>query len=238
MKKKVITSIILVMSMIILNSCSLVENIGKGIAIGGMTVLKMTSLAYYAIVEHDISIITETIKHDTEMFNNDRDSKEKLEELLNAIESRNADTVSSLFSDFARHQADSFESSVSELLEYYDGSFSGDFEDVTMSRGPSVNETDEIKIYDVGFEVYTKSGNYRLSIEWVSKDTNNPTNIGIRSLYIIKAEDDINVCHNSYTPDSGQISCGYGGDGKKTVGINIGIQNTWLGDVSDYYDFD
>ena len=53
---------------------------------------------------------------------------------------------------------------------------------------------------------------YRIAIQSFTVDTANPNNVGIWSLYIIKAEDD----EDPYSA--------YRGDGKYTPGIHINIK--------------
>ena len=78
----------------------------------------------------------------------------------------------------------------------------------------SRKENDEIlQIMDSTYDVKTTKSEYRITIQYVVKDTANNDNVGIHSLYIIKTAEDI-------TSQSA-----YWGDGKHTPGINIGIKN-------------
>ena len=67
-----------------------------------------------------------------------------------------------------------------------------------------------VKSYDMTYDFNTNICKYRLAIKWCAQDTSNADNVGIWSLYIIRAEDDITPNH------------AYWGDCLWTNGINIG----------------
>lgn len=148
----------------------------------------------------------------------------KLEELLVAIENQDAVTVNSLFSENAKGSEAEFESSIEELIKYYQGSH----QSIKMPNGGagssrSRDEAGEQMKYECSFDVTTSECVYRIALSWIAKDTVDIKNVGISSLYIINVEDDIN------------LSSAYNGDAKETPGINVGVQNTWPDNLS-YFD--
>ena len=60
------------------------------------------------------------------------------------------------------------------------------------------------------YDIETTQDKYRLAMEIIMADTTDAGNVGIRSLYIIRFEDDTDQ------------NCAYRGDGAYTPGINIG----------------
>ena len=203
MKRRIILIIILVISMLMLSSCTALYK-GLGRLVGeGLTIL------YYKTTGGD----------DTTKITN------KLEELLMAIENQDSVTVSSIFSENAKEQAKAFDASVEELIGYYSGSrqaieLPGAGACSSHSRD---SKTGEQKILYCSFDVTTSECVYRVSLDWTVIDTADSKNVGISSMYIIKAADDIN------------LSSAYNGDGKETPGINIGVQNTWPDNLT-YFD--
>ena len=66
------------------------------------------------------------------------------------------------------------------------------------------------KRYYSTYDIETTQDKYRLAMEIIMTDTTDAGNVGIRSLYIIRFEDDTDQ------------DCAYRGDGAYTPGINIG----------------
>lgn len=86
--------------------------------------------------------------------------------------------------------------------------------------GPGVSDEiengDRKKSMDLSCDVVTNVREYRFLFLDITVDDYNPDNVGIWSLYVIKKEDDTDP------------QMGYGGDGKYTPGINIGIKNIYV----------
>ena len=151
---------------------------------------------------------------ETVMQNHDQKiSNQKLEEILDAIQAKNKNRIILSFSPEAIKKTDNFELSIDTLFDY----FYGTVESYNDWGGPitvTTKENDEIlQIMDSTYDVKTTKSEYRITIQYVVKDTANNDNVGIHSLYIIKTAEDI-------TSQSA-----YWGDGKHTPGINIGIKN-------------
>jgi len=142
--------------------------------------------------------------------NNNQIANEQLEALLEAIQSKNAQAVKELFSDNAWAESGNMEKSILVLFDY----FQGELVSYKSWAGPSVHATknhgEYWKSYDCTYDFETSKDKYRLAMEIVTVDTTDADNIGIRSLYIIRFEDDTDQ------------NCAYRGDGEHTPGINIG----------------
>ena len=142
--------------------------------------------------------------------NNNQIANEQLEALLEAIQSKNAQAVKELFSDNAWAESGNMEKSILVLFDY----FQGELVSYKNWAGPSVHATknhgEYCKSYDCTYDFETSKDKYRLAMEIITVDTTDADNIGIRSLYIIRFEDDTDQ------------NCAYRGDGAYTPGINIG----------------
>ena len=142
--------------------------------------------------------------------NNNQIANEQLEALLEAIQSKNAQAVKELFSDNAWAESGNMEKSILVLFDY----FQGELVSYKSWAGPSVHATknhgEYWKSYDCTYDFETTQDKYRLAMEIITVDTTDADNIGIRSLYIIRFEDDTDQ------------NCAYRGDGEHTPGINIG----------------
>jgi len=142
--------------------------------------------------------------------NNKQIANEQLEALLEAIQSKNAQAVKELFSDNAWAESGNMEKSILVLFDY----FQGELVSYKSWAGPSVHATknhgEYWKSYDCTYDFETTQDKYRLAMEIITVDTADADNIGIRSLYIIRFEDDT------------RPNFAYWGDGEHTPGINIG----------------
>ena len=142
--------------------------------------------------------------------NNKQIANEQLEALLEAIQSKNAQAVKELFSDNAWAESGNMEKSILVLFDY----FQGELVSYKSWAGPSVHATknhgEYWKSYDCTYDFETTQDKYRLAMEIITVDTTDADNIGIRSLYIIRFEDDT------------RPNFAYWGDGEHTPGINIG----------------
>lgn len=134
-----------------------------------------------------------------------------LNDIFLSIQSDNKDQLKALFSKNALSKIQSFDLSAQELFDYYEGEakFYDDW------AGPFVKTTkDEDQIYQLmesSFNVKTESNEYRFAMQYVTMG--NETDIGLISLYVIKANDDVN-------PDYA-----YWGDGLFLPGIHIAVSS-------------
>ncbi len=143
---------------------------------------------------------------------------EKLEGLLEPIQNKNKKAIRDLFAQDKISDIESFDIDLDRLLEYYNDkykSYNNILLDVT--RIDYKNDGDDIRkeYCNISYDIETFAGDYRIYIVWHLnwRDDNGiyiDDQIGIWSLYIIKAEDDLTPKHP------------YVGDGLDTLGINIG----------------
>jgi hypothetical protein len=126
------------------------------------------------------------------MLNKDNDEKKtdtRLEQVLEAINNEDKESLESMFSKQALDEANDFDGSTDYLFEFFQG------EDTTWERngGPSVYETDDhghkTKKINSMYYVNTDKQKYIFYlIEW-TVDSDHPDNIGLYTLRVIKAED-------------------------------------------------
>lgn len=170
MKARIILIIILVISMLMLNSCTaLYKGLGRLGQFMGILYSKTTG------------------GDDTTKITN------KLEELLEAIENQDSSAIMALFSESSKEPIEEFEASAEELINYY----SGVHQSIALAGGAVFHRRDEKtgeqRSISNAFEVTTSECVYRMSLAFTEKDTANSENIGINYFYIIKKEDDINL---------------------------------------------
>ena len=137
-------------------------------------------------------------------------ANDKFSELIDAIQTQDINTLISLFSKNALKEAENLDESIRDLFDY----FQGELISYNDWGGPGVTAEMEYgdyqKIYDSTYDFETTQDKYRLAMEIITADTTDTGNVGIRSLYIIRFEDDTDQ------------NCAYRGDRKHTPGINIG----------------
>ena len=139
-------------------------------------------------------------------------AKGQLEKVLKALEEKDKETLTDMFSKTAIAKEDDWEKSLEELFDYYQGGFISSV-DHCEGTTEEVQLEDKMKYIDSSYDVKTSVGEYRFAIQDYTEDTEEKANVGILSLYVIKMKDDT---------DQGSA---YLGDGKNTPGINVG--KTW-----------
>lgn len=171
-KARIILIIILVISMLMLNSCTaLYKGLGRLGQFMGILYSKTTG------------------GDDTTKTTN------KLEDLLEAIENLDSSAIMALFSESSKEHIEEFETSAEELINYYSGVHQS-IEPLSGGMSSSYNsdgKKDEQRTLTRSFVVTTSECVYRMSLGLTEKDTANSENIGINYFYIIKKEDDINL---------------------------------------------
>lgn len=118
-------------------------------------------------------------------------ANERFEALIDAIQARDGDAVRALFDYFQ-----------GKMLSYDDWG--------AMSTHAKKNDGEYWKSYDCTYDLETTQDKYRLAMEFITVDTADKDDVGIRSLYIIRFADDTDQ------------ERAYRGDGNDTPGINIG----------------
>lgn len=136
-----------------------------------------------------------------------------LEEALTSIQNKDKEKLKSLFAKNALNKIENLDDSIEELFSYYEGEYT------SYDDWGAFHETGEIKYGNKitelrsTYDIVTDKGNYRATMKMISVDTNDSGNIGVWSIYFIKAEND------------DDLSCAYWGDKKNTPGINLDIKN-------------
>ncbi len=147
---------------------------------------------------------------DFAFFDNDNKIVEdKLDSLLNAIETENKDTIHALFAHNKINNISNFDDDIDELLAYYQGNHSS-YRNWGLGTDIDVDSGITKKWFNISYDVTTTTDVYRTAIYWCVQDTGDGANVGIWSLYILKLSEDSN-------PDYA-----YRGDGEWTPGIQVG----------------
>jgi len=143
------------------------------------------------------------------LFSNDQEiANSQMDKVLNAIQNKDKDALKAMFSKNAVDKAENFDKNIDELFEFYQGNVISYDDRSALGSGETMNYGERQKRLDSTYDVETTEGKYRFAIEDYIIDTANPENVGIYSLYIIKAEDT-------------DEQMAYRGDEKYTPGINI-----------------
>ena len=121
--------------------------------------------------------------------------------------------MKALFSKSAIADAKNFDDSIKSLFDYYEGNVISYDDKSALGVGETREDGHRQKEFNSTYDVKTSERTYRFAIQDVTIDTANPDNVGIRSLYVIKMEDDTDPLF------------AYRGDGKNTPGINMNIKN-------------
>ena len=137
-------------------------------------------------------------------------ANKQFEDLIDAAKMQDADALKALFSQNVLNEVENIEESIQKLFDY----FQGELVSYNNWGGPGVKAEMEYgdyqEVYDATYDFETAQDKYRLWMEIITVDTTDADNVGIRSLYIIRFEDDT------------RTDFAYRGDGEHTPGINIG----------------
>lgn len=137
--------------------------------------------------------------------------KDIIVELFSALEQQDKDAVYDMFSKNTINSDSEFDKKIDELFDFIEGDLVS--YDDWGGPGEDLEFNDEYKLLSRvhSFDVTTTKQKYRIAIKEYVTDTADPDNVGICSLYIIKAEDDPNVDYS------------YGGDSSWTPGIHFNV---------------
>ena len=141
-------------------------------------------------------------------------ANERFEQVIEAIQNQDSDALKSLFSENALNLAKDMDEAIYELFGYYQGELLSynDWSALNVDYSKERDGSRRKRLYST-YDVETSQGSYRFAMEFIPEDTADTGNVGIRSLYVIKLEDDTDP------------SIAYRGDGKYTPGININKKN-------------
>ena len=132
----------------------------------------------------------------TEMLNKDNDDEradDRLEEVIEALEKQDKDTLKAMFSEQALDDADDFDCNMDYLFDF----FQGEVASWEKSSGPTVFEsndhghkTKEVSSY---YYVNTDKIKYFFLLRDYPVDTDHSNNVGLYMLLVVKAEDEANI---------------------------------------------
>ena len=146
------------------------------------------------------------------LFGNDRSiANAKFEQVLDACKTQDKSALKNLFSEKVINEVSDIDEDISELMVFFQGEVVSynDWGATGSHAGKNDDGSGRIwKTLEATYDVETDKQKYRFAMEVSVVDTAYPENVGISSLYIIKAEDS-------------DISVAFWGDGKGTPGINI-----------------
>lgn len=128
-----------------------------------------------------------------EQDTSERDAEAKLEAILAAMEARDSDALSALFSVKALEDTEDFEGNAASLFDFVQG-------DVTAYEklsGPTVCESssDGIHLKEVSsyYSVSTTQDKYYFQLLDYPVDTENPDNVGLYMLLVVKDADSMKI---------------------------------------------
>ena len=118
-------------------------------------------------------------------------ANERFEQILDACQKQDATALKEMFSEKAISEAANFDDSITALFDFFQG------EVVTYENFGGGLKVDKEKHRDGGslkwmsstYDVETSVRKYRFAFREFTIDTVDPKNVGVYSLYIIKAED-------------------------------------------------
>lgn len=131
------------------------------------------------------------ISHDLLGWKTDEELvEETFNNLTAAIINRDSETLKGLFSKKSVEEDSDFDENMEELFKIFqDGIISYDDWGGPGMDGHKENGRYIEKRFISTYDITTTRGEYRIAIEEISIDEDSPDNVGIRSFYIIKAED-------------------------------------------------
>lgn len=177
-----------------------------------------------------ICIVTNSCQYSHKTENNDKglfeaDETIEVDKSLEAndlfeviLETMNANDIESLTELFSTQalESDGFAEQLQRLLQCYEDGEIISTRDWGLNTR-AVNDEDEqgntmrLREAYASYDVHTSSGVYRIAFAQVREDTENPSRVGLLSLYVLKLE--INA----------KPTQAYRGDGQYIPGIHIGV---------------
>lgn len=110
-----------------------------------------------------------------------------LQELTQALEQQDAEKIKSLFSDNIVSEVPELDAQIDQLCGFYTGTVVG-----TVDRGSSAHMEKKgsyrREVVNASYDLTTTGGEYRIAFQFCSIDTTDPGEVGIHSMYMIKAE--------------------------------------------------
>lgn len=157
-------------------------------------IILMASLASLSTLLLSSCSLAGEIMNNSPLFKSDASiANERFEQILDACQKQDATALKEMFSEKAISEAANFDDSITALFDFFQGEVTT-YENVC--GGPKVEQANnedgtnrKWKKMSSSYDFETNEQKYRLAFEEYVVDTANADNIGIYSLYIIKAED-------------------------------------------------
>lgn len=131
--------------------------------------------------------------------NEKEESNNTFEEVLNSISEEDKEALKDVFSDYVLEDVDNMDEDIDYLFEL----LRGNVINWEIRTGPQVSETNDhgkkTKELKTWYEVETDENNFVVFILEYTVDTEQPENIGIYSLRVVKKEDE--DAHMTYWQD-------------------------------------
>ncbi len=127
------------------------------------------------------------------MMDDESIANKQFEKLIDAIQTQDIDAVRALFSENALKEAENADESIQAMFDYFHGTMASynDWAGPNVIAGNNDDGTGRYwKRYYSTYDIETTQDKYRLAMETITADTTDAGNVGIRSLYIIRFEDD------------------------------------------------
>lgn len=136
----------------------------------------------------------------------------KSKEIFGAMEKNDAEALTQMFSENVRNNTPNFDEDIDKLLDYFEGDIVA-FSNPRGGASETTSQTDGAVYHSIEltYDIETSSCDYRFFAIYVLTDDEDQGNVGLSSLYIIKAAEDVD------------LEATYVGDGKCTPGIHIGV---------------
>lgn len=122
------------------------------------------------------------------LSSDNKDADQRMELILDAIKSKNKDSLKEMFSEEALSETDDIDAGIDYLFEFLEG------EDITWKRqkqrvSEKVDYGDKIKEVKTWYYVDTEKQKYLAFLFEYSAYTGHPDKVGLYALRLIKAED-------------------------------------------------
>lgn len=141
-----------------------------------------TDMSFFERVAIAYAKVTEELfgrpKHESEQW---------MEHTIHALMTDDSDALKTLFSDSVIANVNDIDAQIQDLFEFIEGEIQT--YDVVLGPTSQSNHGGMYKESDIGCDITTTSGSYRIAIRICMIDENNNMNEGVQSLYAIKADD-------------------------------------------------
>jgi len=139
------------------------------------------------------SCIKEGVRTDMLGYNEEKDINVKIEKIIEAINDKDKDAIKTFFSKSTLDELDDFDESIENLFAFIQGSIDSWEKRTGSSTFDSKDYDNRKREYSAFYDVNTAEQQYFFLLDICSIDTENPDNVGIYLLLVVRAEDRLNV---------------------------------------------